>query len=201
MSGMNRVLAPFVLNGFTQGPERGKGLIRMMDRERTNRERERIFEATRQSYRMAMENAFALQERTLEIARSLLESSAETSRAQTERNRALLEDLAEQTRRQREILENLLQETTNAYVNVLWAPFSYYQDVLEAMAPTGRGSPRSQESSLPIEDYNSLNVREVSERLDELGLEEIERLRSYEAANKNRITLLRHFDARIEAGA
>jgi len=121
-----------------------------MDRERTNRERERIFEATRQSYRTAIENAFALQERTLEIARSLLESSAEASRAQAERNRALLEDLAEQSRRQREILENLLQETTNAYVNVLWAPFSYYQEVLEAMTPTGRRSPRSQESSLPI---------------------------------------------------
>lgn len=195
------MLAPFVRNGVTQGPERGKGLIRMMDRERTNRERERIFEATRQSYRTAMENAFALQERTLEVARSLLESSAEASRAQTERNRALLEDLAEQSRRQREILENLLQETTNAYVNVLWAPFSYYQEVLEAMTPTRRGSPRSQESSLPIKDYNSLNVREVSERLDELGVEEIERLRSYEAANKNRITLLRRFDARIEAGA
>jgi hypothetical protein len=195
------VLAPFVRNGVTQGPERGKGLIRMMDRERTNRERERIFEATRQSYRTAMENVFALQERTLEIARSLLESSAEASRAQAERNRALLEELAEQSRRQREILENLLQETTNAYVNVLWAPFSYYQEVLEAMAPTRRGSPRSQESSLPIEDYNSLNVREVIERLDELGVEEIERLRSYEAANKNRIPLLRRFDARIEAGA
>jgi hypothetical protein len=195
------VLAPFVRNGVTQGPERGKGLIRMMDRERTNRERERIFEATRQSYRTAMENVFALQERTLEIARSLLESSAEASRTQAERNRALLEELAEQSRRQREILENLLQETTNAYVNVLWAPFSYYQEVLEAMAPTRRGSPRSQESSLPIEDYNSLNVREVIERLDELGVEEIERLRSYEAANKNRIPLLRRFDARIEAGA
>jgi len=32
-------------------------------------------------------------------------------------------------------------------------------------------------------------------------MEEIERLRSYQAANKNRITLLRRFDARIEAGA
>ena len=46
-----------------------------------------------------------------------------------------------------------------------------------------------------------MNVREVSERLDELGVEEIERLCSYVAANKNRITLLRRFDARLEAGA
>jgi hypothetical protein len=46
-----------------------------------------------------------------------------------------------------------------------------------------------------------LNVREVSERLEELSVEEVERLRRYEAANKNRSTLLRRFDERIEAGS
>jgi hypothetical protein len=46
-----------------------------------------------------------------------------------------------------------------------------------------------------------LNVREVSERLEELSVEEIEQLRRYEAANKNRSTLLKRFDDRIEGGA
>ena len=46
-----------------------------------------------------------------------------------------------------------------------------------------------------------MNVREVSERLEELSVEEVERLRRYEAANKNRSTLLRRFDERIEAGS
>lgn len=41
----------------------------------------------------------------------------------------------------------------------------------------------------------------MSERLHELSIEEIERLRTYEAENKNRQTLLRRFDARIEAEA
>jgi hypothetical protein len=41
----------------------------------------------------------------------------------------------------------------------------------------------------------------VSERLEELSVEEVERLRRYEAANKNRSTLLRRFDERIEAGS
>ncbi len=99
----------------------------MMDRERTNRERERIFEAIRQSYRTAMDNAFALQERTLEFARRLLESSAENQRAQAERNRAMLEDLTEQSRRQREAMEKLVGESAKVYESLLSAPFSHHQ--------------------------------------------------------------------------
>ena len=52
----------------------------MMGRGRIDRERENVFEASRRSYVAAMENAFFLQQRTLEFARSLLENSAEASR-------------------------------------------------------------------------------------------------------------------------
>jgi len=51
----------------------------------------------------------------------------------------------------------------------------------------------------PLEGYDSLSVRQVSERLDELSVEKVERLRAYEAENKNRRTLLKHLDARLEA--
>ena len=51
----------------------------------------------------------------------------------------------------------------------------------------------------PIEDYDSLNVNQVSQRLGELSVEEIERLRECEAANKNRRSLIQRFDTRIEA--
>jgi hypothetical protein len=67
--------------------------------------------------------------------------------------------------------------------------------------PAGeRAQAEAGEDDLPLADYDSLNVREVSERLEELSTEEVERLRRYEAANKNRSTLLRRFDERIEAG-
>ena len=52
---------------------------------------------------------------------------------------------------------------------------------------------------LPIEDYESLNVNQVTQRLGELSVEEIERLREYEANNKNRRSLMRRFDTRISA--
>ncbi len=52
---------------------------------------------------------------------------------------------------------------------------------------------------LPIEEYDSLNVEQISQRLEELSDEELERLRRYEAANKNRSTLLRRLDDRLGA--
>jgi uncharacterized protein (TIGR02271 family) len=54
---------------------------------------------------------------------------------------------------------------------------------------------------LPIEDYDSLGVKKVSERLQELSDEEVEQLRRYETANKNRSTLLARFDERLGASS
>jgi hypothetical protein len=91
--------------------------------------------------------------------------------------------------------------------------FSYYQgavgsaeaqvtrEATDTVEPAGeRARTQADEDDLPLADYDSLNVREVSERLERLGAEEVERLRHYEAANKNRSTLLRRFDERIEGG-
>ena len=54
---------------------------------------------------------------------------------------------------------------------------------------------------MPIEDYDSLGVKKISERLAELSDEEIEQLRRYETANKNRSTLLVRFDERLGASS
>jgi hypothetical protein len=54
---------------------------------------------------------------------------------------------------------------------------------------------------LPLEDYDSMNVRQISGRLDDLSVEEVRGLRNYEADNKNRRTLINRFDRRIEAGS
>ncbi len=51
----------------------------------------------------------------------------------------------------------------------------------------------------PIEDYDSLNIHQVTQRLGELSVEEIERLPEYEAKNRNRRSLMQRFDTRISA--
>jgi hypothetical protein len=51
---------------------------------------------------------------------------------------------------------------------------------------------------LPLEDYDSMNVHQIRASLADLSIEEVRRLRDYEARNKNRRTLIGHFDRRIE---
>ncbi len=58
---------------------------------------------------------------------------------------------------------------------------------------------RADDEVLPIEDYNALSVNQVTQRLGELSVEEIERLRDYEAEHKNRRSLLQRFETRIRA--
>ncbi len=47
---------------------------------------------------------------------------------------------------------------------------------------------------LPIEDYDRLTVKEVIGRLDGFSPGEVERLKTYEKNNKNRVTLVKRFD-------
>lgn len=99
----------------------------MMDRERQERDVQEVFDTSQAALWAAIENTFALQERTLEFARGLLEASAEALRTQTESNRATLEALAEESRRQREAIENLVRQSAKAYENLLRTPFSHGQ--------------------------------------------------------------------------
>ena len=54
---------------------------------------------------------------------------------------------------------------------------------------------------LPLAEYDSLNIRQISERLDELSVEEIRRLRDYEVRNKDRSTLVNRLNSRIEVSS
>jgi len=99
-----------------------------MDHERTEKELQEIFEEIQHSYRTSIENAIALQERTLEFARGLLENP------ESRGGRAELEDLVDGTRRQRAQLERLTRKAAEAYMKVLNAPADYHHQVEEARA-------------------------------------------------------------------
>jgi hypothetical protein len=98
----------------------------MMDHERQERDLQEIFNTTQASYLAAIENTFALQERTLKFARHLMETSAEALETQAENNRAMLETLTEESRRHREAMENLLRESAKVYESLLRNPFSHH---------------------------------------------------------------------------
>ena len=117
----------------------------MMDRERQGRDVQEVFDTSQESLWAAIENTFALQERTLQFARGLSETSAEASRTQAESNRATLESLAEESGRQREAIENLVRESAEVYESLLRTPFSHGQDhpEFEEATEAPEVSPRS----------------------------------------------------------
>ena len=80
--------------------------------------------------------------------------------------------------------------------------------VRRSEAAVGREGPRAESASeeiradaegLSLEGYDSLNVNRVTQRLGELSVEKIERLRDYDAENKGRRSLLARFERRIRA--
>jgi hypothetical protein len=58
---------------------------------------------------------------------------------------------------------------------------------------------RSDAEGLPVEEYDSLPVSQITQRLRELNVDEIERLRDYEAENRNRRSMMQRFETRIRA--
>jgi hypothetical protein len=90
-----------------------------MDQERTEKELEAIFQEFQHSYKTFADEAFALQERTLDLARGLLESPA--GRDASDR-RAALKELAHKSRGERERFETLARKTSEAYLKVLKGP-------------------------------------------------------------------------------
>jgi hypothetical protein len=109
----------------------------MMDHERTEKELQEIFEEIQHSYKTLVDNAFTLQERTLDLARSLFESSEKA-----QGTRAMLEDLALQASHQREEFEKLVRKSNEAYTKVLNTPTDeHHLKVEEAKADLEEASP------------------------------------------------------------
>jgi hypothetical protein len=113
-------------------------VIQMMDHERTEKELQEIFEEIQHSYKTLVENAFTLQERTLEIARTSFESSAQEKPHHTQ---ATLEELANQFSHQREEFEKLLRKSSESYNKVLNAPAEGHRKVEEAKTDLEEASP------------------------------------------------------------
>jgi hypothetical protein len=65
---------------------------------------------------------------------------------------------------------------------------------------TAEGAERTAEKAVfPIAGYDELNVEQVSKRLDDLSVEELQLVRDYEERNKRRNTLLEQMDRKIRA--
>jgi hypothetical protein len=191
----------------------------MVDRGRArdvNEAAARFAESLAESYRLVYAQAAESGERQQRRAQEFSELVARNLREQTEASRSGARQLSEQAHRQQEAGQEFARESVEAYAEFLDDAFSRYQAATERAAgtaagvvgaatgavadATAEGAQRTAETAaFPIAGYDEMNVEEVSGRLGDLSVEELQRVRDYEERNKRRETLLEQMDRKIRA--
>ncbi len=100
--------------------------------DKANKAAERLAETTRDSFGTVLDHAVGLQERNVRFAQGLVDGTINELRQQAESNRAMTQELVERAERQRDAFQTLVEESVDAYMDLAYAPFSYYKEGLEA---------------------------------------------------------------------
>ncbi|HEY7127680.1 MAG TPA: hypothetical protein VH540_27375 [Ktedonobacterales bacterium] len=93
-----------------------------------------------ESFQTVVENALATQERNTKYAQSVFEQGIEALRSQVGITRTLMQELGTQSQKQQEAFQALAHQSVDAYMNMVRAPFSYYQQALDAAEVATRQS-------------------------------------------------------------
>lgn len=151
-----------------------------------------------------------VQEINTEFARRATETWIEAFRKQTELNQRMVQRLYGEAEGQTGAFQGLVEDWMGTYTAPFFNPFAYYREGLETTSRNvERMTDMTRKSAMagatwtnggfPIVGYDEMNVSEVSERLDALSVEELERVRDYERRNKNRDTVIEQIDRKIRA--
>src|ERR687897_1152253 len=183
--------------------------------QKINQAADQFTDALVQSYKTVAERGVSAQEGSAQLTEVFFNQTINNLRAQAEENRQVSEQLANQQQRQAEATRTIAQESVGAYMQFMDSMFSYWQGGIQTAeraaepAPTSsppktaESTPTSQPSDaeLPLDNYDKLRANEVVDRIEPLSLEEIKRLREYEAKNQNRRSVLKRMDDRINAAS
>ncbi len=110
-----------------------------MDERKADRTRDaagELEEATRESYKAAVDHAFEVQKGGMRLSRRFFENWVETLEDQADLNRRTLEGLRELARAQSEVFDELSRESLDAYDGFLDSLSDYHEEVAEAEDPT-----------------------------------------------------------------
>jgi hypothetical protein len=172
-----------------------------------------------ESYRIVYEHAAEAQARRGRLAQDFSQRVLDHLREQAESGRAASEQLADQARRQQEAGQAFAQESVNAYIDFLDTAFAQYRegtqraagsaqegaravtqitaDVADIAAGVTRATAESVAGQPPIDGYDELNVDEITRRLGDLTVDQLQKVKHYEERNKNRSTLIEEIDSRL----
>jgi len=103
----------------------------MATKEKTNKAVERLAESTRDSYQTVVDHAVGLQERNVRFAQSMVDGTIKELRHQAESNRSVVGELFERAEDQRDAYQTLVEQSIDTYMDLAYAPFTYYKEGLE----------------------------------------------------------------------
>ena len=69
--------------------------------------------------------------------------------------------------------------------------------MLDLAAGVTRATAESVAGQPPIEGYDEMNVDEITRRLGDLTVDQLQKVKHYEERNKNRETLIEEIDSRL----
>jgi len=105
----------------------------MATTEKTNRAVNRLAETTRDSYQTVVDHAVGLQERNVRFAQGMVDGTIKELRHQAESNRSVVGELFERAEEdQRDAYQALVEQSLDAYMDLAYAPFTYYKEGVEA---------------------------------------------------------------------
>jgi hypothetical protein len=110
----------------------------MANIENVNEAVERLAENTRDSYQTVLDHAVGLQERNVRFAQGLVDSSIQELRHQAESSRSVVGELFERAEQQRDAYQAFVEQSIDSYMDLAYAPFSYYREGLEAVRKAAR---------------------------------------------------------------
>jgi len=183
--------------------------------QKVNEAADQFTDALVQSFKAVADRGASAQDRGAQLTKVFFNQTINNLRAQAEENRQATQRLADQQQRQADAAQALTRESVDTYMTFMDSMFSYWQGAaqtaegaaepgpISSSPSTAESTARSQSSDeeLPLENYDKLNANEVIDRIEKLNAQDIERLREYEARNKNRRSVLERMDARISAAS
>jgi hypothetical protein len=190
-------------------------MIEQQSQQRINEAADQFTDALVQSYKTVAERGVSVQESSKQVTEVFFNQTINNLRTQAEENRQAAQRLQEQQQRQADAAQTLTQESVGAYMDFMDSMFSWWQGGIQtaeravetgptsSTPNTGESTATSQSSDaeLPLENYDQLNANEVTNRIEKLDVEDIERLRDYEARNKNRRSVLERMDDRLSTAS
>ena len=105
---------------------------------KANEAAEKLAETTRDSYQTVVDHTVGLQERNVRFAQGIVDDSIKELRHQAESSRAMTQELVERFEKQRDAYQALVERSLDAYMDLAYAPLSYYKEGLQAAKKVAR---------------------------------------------------------------